>query len=252
MTWKCRMFCLTGIFIASAGLMAAGGNSDICRKLLDAHVSDVNQKPPTLKLSQSALDSGSMTRACLKSYSSGFPGGEGAFLKANSQSLRSDLDHLQSLFKEVKASEKLPSNNDPDEVRRLHILLGWDREQVLLWGNFFYIRRLAEEGNYSAVVAEVARVRRTFGLEVHPLKTWDQLEEVTYFSKQSLKNMITILEFEARVKVIAPDDIARTTLAESFISNRDALKPFFGITGDPTREIVEPYCKSLAKSEESH
>ena len=224
----------------------AGSNSDACKKLLSPQLSDGGQKPPPLKRPQSDLSNTTLERACLKSYSSGFPGGEEAFLKADSYSLRKDLDHLQILFKSVEGGGKpsLPSTKDRDYDRKIHILVGWDRDQVLLWGNFFYIRRLFAEEKFKEVVAEAGRVRKTLGLDVHSLKNWDQLEGATYFSKQSLRNMIVILEYQALSRTIGSDEVSRTKLAEDFIANRDALKPYFDFTGDPTKEILEPYCRT--------
>jgi hypothetical protein len=104
-----------------------------------------------------------------------------------------------------------------------------------------------EESKFEKVVTEVARVRRTFGLDVRPLEKWDQLESATYFSEQSLRNMITILEYQARSKTIKADEPSRAELAEHFIADRDALKPFFDFTGDPTKEILETYCRTSTK-----
>jgi hypothetical protein len=236
--------------IVSLGLLSsllacsADATTKVCKTLLDPNLADAGQKPPMLNLTEGQLEKGTFERACLKSYSSGFPGGEKAFLNADSESLRRDLDHVEALFSQFATQGKFPKSvkDDPDEQRKLHIELGWDRQQVLLWGNFFYIRRLYEEADFERAIAEAVRVRGTFGLEIHPLTTWDKLEEATYFSKQALRNMIAIIEYRSQAK-LSLDSSARTKLAEDFIPNRDALKPFFKTTGDPTADILRPYCQ---------
>jgi len=135
------------------------------------------------------------------------------------------------------------SDAQEPRLRKLHIAAGWDREEVLLWGNFFYIRRLFAEDAFGDALKEVARVREKFGLEVRPLAHWDQLEQATCYSKQALRNMISVIEYRARAKLDVNDPEAKIRLAEAFILDRDSLKPFFGVTGDPTISIIQPYCQ---------
>src|ERR1700722_10897036 len=247
--WKPGMVLLMGLCVTGSAFLFAGSKSEACKKLLDSQSSDAGQKPPALTLSPTDVSNKTLERACLKSYGSGFPGGEEAFLKADSYSLRKDLDHLEKLFQSEGPKTSLPSGKDPDYSRKAHILVGWDRDQVLLWGNFFYIRRLSDESKFREVVTEAARVRRTLGLDVHPLKHWDNLEGATYFSKQSLRNMIVILEYQARSRTLGNDEASRAKLAEEFIANRDALKPFFDFAGDPTKENLDPYCHPVLQND---
>jgi hypothetical protein len=231
--------------LATCPAALAEVNREACKTLLSPNLADSGQKPPVRNLSADQLARGTLERACLKSYSDGFPGGEEAFLKADSETLRKDLDHVDGLFTQYAAAGNFAkgAGNEPDQHRKTHIELGWDREQVLLWGNFYYIRRLFEEGKFKQVLVEVTRVRKTFSLEVRPLASWDKLEEATYFSKQSLRNLISTMDYRAQAK-LPTTTTARVILADDFIAKRDALKPFFKMTGDPTREMLKPYCQN--------
>jgi len=211
-------------------------------------------------------------RACLRGYSWGFPGGESAFLKADSDALRIDLDHLTDLFDRYQQAVTLPAatfplkegpfsraallesakvplfkrlaNGDPCDERRVEEMSeGWDKTQVLLWGNWFYIRTLNHEEQYAKALQEIDRVRSSFGLELVPLHTWDKAEDATYFSPQTLRNMILILEYRAKAAVYAHDQLSVTNNAKDFLLHRYELSPHFEMTGgDPTRFILKPAC----------
>ena len=212
-----------------------------CKRLLSAH--DAGRKPTHKELTVDEQVKIEMTRACLKSYSSGFPGGEEAFLKADSKSLRKDLDNVEELFKQYKGGAKFAGDkSDSQHTRKLHIELGWDREQVLLWGNYFYIFCLYREGNYERVVSEVERVRKTFGLSVRPLTSWDDQEQLTYYSRQSLRNLIALIDYRAQNRMDADDSDLQIKLAKDFIAARPAFLPFLKEDNDPTAEIIRPVC----------
>jgi hypothetical protein len=142
----------------------------------------------------------------------------------------------------------VPEATKEDEMRNLKITTGWDREQVLLWGSFFYIRKLYSEGDFSTASTEIAKVREQYGLVVKPLEHWDKAEEATYFSSQSLKNMIAIVDLRIRAKALGNDPKSFSEIGKEFIGERDALKPFFKLAGDPTPEIVPPFCRSIGVS----
>jgi phosphopantetheinyl transferase (holo-ACP synthase) len=200
---------------------------------------------PERKLTQAEADLLMQERACVRSYSSGFPGKEEAFLKANSTALRKDLDQLPALFepsaKLTGQQLALAMGTDPQWQRKYEIAQGWDRTQVLLWGNFFYVRQLYKERAYKKVIVEVARVRKTFGLTVAPLKNWDKAEANTYFSQQSLRNMLANLEYGAKAQ-LADTPEAKEALAKAFAADRDALKPFYKFTGDFDADILDEWC----------
>jgi hypothetical protein len=219
-------------------------SAQTCGVLLSPTLHDAGQKPPLRALTVDEQVKGQFERACRKTYSSGFPGGDEAFLHANSQSLRMDLDHVKALFKLPSSAldPRANSKDDPDHLRKLHISLGWDREQVLLWGDYFYIRRLFEENKIEEMQAEIDKIRNTFGLVIVPLDHWDILEQKTYYSKQALKNIIATFEYRAQIRLHSEDPDATAKLAVSYMHDRRALRPFFDVTGDPTAEILSDYC----------
>ncbi len=242
-----RALALTTSLVLLLGFFESSAQDvSVCKRLMNPKHSDAGKKPPVVELTVDEKVKGMFTRACLKSYSAGFPGGEDAFLKADSDSIRKDLKLVTGLFDQYKGGQKFAEvKTDPNYLRKEHIELGWDRNQVLLWGNFFYMLRLYKEGQYEKVLSMADEIKRTYGLTVKPLASWDDLEEKTYYSKQSLKNIIALIVYRAHAQLDTDDSAAQISLAKSFIADRDALRPFLDTYGDPTTEILGPYCDQV-------
>jgi len=233
---------------------ALGDAANSCSRLR-AERSNPLPTLPERKLSTSEVKEVERTRACLKSYSSGFPGGEQAFLLAPSSAVRTDLATMEQLFAkrepirvpktrdELHAIKKL----DPQFERKWNIQGGWDRQQVLLWGHFFYARTLYTEGELEEFQQERRRIEEAFGpITVTRLSEWDSADNATYYSKASLRNMIRLLEYSVDALQIQRDPTltrakkrqAANKLAGLFNADRLALSPYFSVAGDPTEAIL--------------
>jgi hypothetical protein len=91
---------------------------------------------PMVALTEADIKEIERKRACIKGYL--YPGGEDALLKASSSEIRTDLEHLRDLFDKTPEDAKDLSQNDQKRIAK--IKAGWDREQVLLWGNAVLMR----------------------------------------------------------------------------------------------------------------
>jgi hypothetical protein len=203
-----------------------------------------NKILPVVKLTSSQLQSIHMERACLISYE--YPGGEEALLKASSSEIRDDLMHLQELF-DKHSDLKIATLSHNDKLRVVKIELGWQREQVLLWGNWAYLRQLDTEENFEAIIKEANRIRSEFGLKVVPLKRWDDAEQNTYFSPQALRNMIAAFEYSAKGHVTGKSGPERTALVNAYLTDQPALAPTMSFTGNPGESVLGPSCQTQAK-----
>jgi hypothetical protein len=203
-----------------------------------------NKLLPVVNLTESQLESIRMTRACLKGYA--YPGGEEALLKASSSEIRDDVVHLKELF-DKRSELKISTLPENDKLRVVKMELGWNREQVLLWGNWAYMRQLDSEEKFEAVLKEAERIRGEFGLNVVPLKHWDAADQNTYFSPQTLRNMIAAFEYSAKGHLTAESGPERTALVKAYLVDQPALAPTMTFTGNPGDSVLAPVCSTQAK-----
>jgi len=244
---KTRLMAMAYVLV-TYGVAAANhvASADGCATLRAALATPITPLPRKT-LTQAEKTAVDQRRACIKGYSAGFPGGKEAFLTADAATLRDDLRHVEQLFA-YAAKNDLASPAaealDPSGNRTAHILGGWDREQVLLWGGFFYMRRLYEEEQLDALLDQVNRIRSTFGIRVTQLSYWDDADEATYFSTASLRDMLRLLELNmAAVRELsappAQQRAAGERLAGMFVAERQALSPFFKVVRDPSDHILQ-------------
>jgi hypothetical protein len=241
---RVRSITLGGLLVAVACnlALAAGQRNEAegCSALSNTEAAGPPQAEE-VQLSPSELAFLKTRRACLKTYSSGFPGGEGALLKARASELRADLATVEHLF-DSKVNPLHES--DLQYKRRLHILGGWDRDQVLLWGNYYYLRRLYEEGQFSRIHAELARLHSRFGLDDMTPPRWDAAEYNTYFSKEALRGMIRLLDLQVRAtealaKSDSPHVRVANNLAAELLAQGAAMAPFFKFAPNPAEDILK-------------
>jgi hypothetical protein len=246
-----------------------------CRQIYGSDKPAAPDLPPLDTLTNAELTRLVDTRACLKSYSQDFPGGEDAFIKADSAAVKADLGTVRNLFDQAqlgptglvrrdfatiealtlgKPIYKFPINNvDPQRHRKSHINDGWNREQVLLWGNYFLTIILYKEGRYEEVVKEASSIRSEFGLNVVPITHWDGAEDATYYSPATLRNLIAISDYAAKAKLLGRNKQksgrkSADMLTEDFLKNRDALAPLFQLGIDPTDDMLATYCQARLKA----
>jgi hypothetical protein len=101
---------------------------------------------------------------------------------------------------------------------------------------------LNSEEKFATVVKEAGRIRDEFGLTVVPLKAWDTAEGNTYFSPQTLRNMIAALEYTAKGSLAPSSGPERSSLIQAFLKDQAAFAPTISFTGDPAEAILSPAC----------
>ncbi|NHZ91031.1 hypothetical protein F2P45_18695 [Massilia sp. CCM 8733] len=239
--------------------------SELCKSTRIALLKQAD-KPlilPDKKLSKKEYNVVTTERACVQSYGIGYPGGVAGLMKATATEFKADLVLLTGLVNTAKnktlsraqlqavVEELTPQKNSDnqtlnasnrDTMRTKQIQDGMNREQMLLWGHHLYLRKLYEEGSDQKLIDEVLALQGQFNMAVAS-RTWDEAESHTYFSVQSLKNMITIYAFKAQARLAKGNGQAGKALLANYMKARKAFIPMFGVTGgDPTGEIRAPYC----------
>jgi hypothetical protein len=193
---------------------------------------------PMVSLTDADIKEIERTRACYKGYL--YPGGEDALTKASSSEIRADLQHLQDLFDKTPEETKDLSQNDQKRIAK--IKAGWDREQVLLWGNAALMRKLSKEGQWGQILIETARVRKEFGLRIVPLTSWDRAQQATYFSPQALRNIISAWEYGAKGNQAPQSGPERDVLVKAYLADEPALAPTMMFHHSAAREVLKPVC----------
>jgi hypothetical protein len=127
----------------------------------------------------------------------------------------------------------------------LKIQAGWNREQVLLFGNFMLIRALNIETQYDQALAEVARIRKEFGLKIVPPTSWDRAQQATYFSSQALRNIIVAMEYKAKGSLVPPSGPERDELVKSYLADEPALAATMPFTHSAARAVLAPVCAAV-------
>lgn len=180
-------------------------------------------------------------RACIKSYAHQFPGGLNALQKFDPKELKDNLGSLRAAFANPK---KLPLNtNDPLSVRMAFILDGWDREQVLLFGSSLLIRAHYQNGDYDKALAEITELRKEYPITVQPV-VWDELQEHTYFSSDTLRNMIASVEYMAKVRRPGQSKAAMDRIVDAYMKDRSYLDPLGDFAMNPDATMFRGYCRS--------
>jgi hypothetical protein len=226
---------------------------DACSRFFGANTK--SKAPIAADLSDQEAEQVADRRACIKSY--GLPGGAENLKDLSSDELLRDKLHLQSLFDKyagmraqglsnediLRRIKKDVSINTDDAVRLIRMAGGWDRNQVTLYGEWLYIRKLGEEGKYSKCATVAMEAMKKFRLSLQQAPK-SRMDEHTYFSTQALGNMI-ILELvgaKAATRSSSIDDPADLSLLVSFLDNRSALEWQFEFTGgDPSDRWLETF-----------
>jgi hypothetical protein len=181
-------------------------------------------------------------RACVQTYAAQFPGGLDEMQNASLDDLKRNLDLLERWLKGHRPSSgKNKDARQADEFRSI-LVEKWDREQPILWGTAFYMRRAYSEGEWEAVLAAASKVRQEFGLKTEPLASWDSAEENTYFSKTTLRNMIVGMEYSAKVRKPGNNRSTIQAIAKQYMGDRESIYPISAYAFNPDETVFKPLC----------
>lgn len=193
------------------------------------------------KLSKDEEKKLSNARACVQSYAHQFPGGLDALRKFDPKPLKANLDSLRAAFDNTR---NLPFDADnPLSVRMAYIRNGWDREQVLLFGSQLLIRAHYQRGEYESALTAISELRKEYPIVVRQV-VWDEMQEHTYFSADTLRNMIASVEYLARVRLPGQTKAAMAQVVDAYMKDRSNLDPLGSFALNPDATMFRGYCGS--------
>lgn len=193
------------------------------------------------KLSKEEEEHLTDARACIKSYAHQFPGGLDALLEFDPKALKANLDSLRAAFANPRNLPLVKDN--PLSVRMALIHIGWDREQVLLFGSYLLIRSHYQNGDYDNALAVIADLRKEYPITVQPV-VWDELQQATYFSANTLRNMIASVEYMAKVRQPGQPKAAMAQVVDAYMKDRSHLDPLGNFALNPDATMFRGYCGS--------
>lgn len=235
------VFLAAGLVSLSASIaQALPAVSEMCKlQKAAAAPKDPSAVLKSRKLSKEQEEKLSDARACIKSYANQFPGGLDALREFDPKALKANLDSLRAAFANPK---NLPLDiGNPRSVRMAYIRNGWDREQVLLFGSQLLIRAHYQNGDYDNALAVIADLRREYSITVQPV-VWDEMEEATYFSADTLRNMIASVEYMAKVRRPGQSKAAMAQVVDAYMKDRSNLDPLGTLALNPDATMFRGYC----------
>jgi hypothetical protein len=126
-----------------------------------------------------------------------------------------------------------PISSIQDQVLALLISNGININLIRSYGLLLYTKMLLKAGNYDEVIGMVGN---SYLEKVKP-KTLDDAEEATYFSEQTIINMLALFRFQAESKKGPHDFQSGYKVLIDFLQKRNALKSVMKMAGDPTEQL---------------
>lgn len=237
------VFIAAGLVSFSASIsQALPAVSEMCKlQKAAAAPKDPSAVLKSRKLSKEEEEKLTDARACVKSYAAQFPGGLEAFQEFDPKTLKANLDSLRAAFANPR---KLPlDKNNPLSVRMALIRNGWDREQVLLFGTYLLIRAHYQNGDYDSALSVISDLRKEYPITVQPV-VWDELQERTYFTADTLRNMIASVEYMAKVRLPGQSKAAMAQVVDAYMKDRSHLDPLGNFALNPDATMFRGYCGS--------
>jgi hypothetical protein len=176
-------------------------------------------------------------RVCVKSYPWPFSLSEERLQNLRASEMRKIRDKAASLTLRYLSRDPSLADGVGDlaehEKKHLDALVaGRDAEQVLLYGDYLYLAMLHRERNFHTATQFVHQLRKTHDLSARPAP-WDAAHDSSYYSRQSLRNFIVLLDFSARAWTAPKNLDSLTRLSAEFLDVRDILQK-------SGRDMVDP------------
>ncbi len=115
---------------------------------------------------------------------------------------------------------------------------GGSAEQMRLYADYLYCATALNEGKAEEIIACVADARKRSNPWRPRVVESDRAEEFTYYSEQSLINMLSSVEYSALAGRKMADANASLDLICRFLDDLPALEPHFETTSDPTEAVL--------------
>ncbi len=202
-TERCLHTLLITIIIMQSIWYTVGAYADDCT----VANSLINTKPPHIEkiiLSKDQMYKAAEKRVCVKSY----PWPKGVFLinrhddehddKAITANEMEQLANSISYALDKSDYSKLDAKSN--KSLKLHVDAGADHGQIKRYGAFMHLKKLYDEARYEDLLKAADSYIKQFDIEVRQTN-WDNMEDLTYFTKESLANFIVLYKYKAKSNI---------------------------------------------------
>jgi hypothetical protein len=114
---------------------------------------------------------------------------------------------------------------------------GTDHEQLALYGEFFYLLKLRKAGQPKRIVEVVEKIKQSDPLKIE-LVQQDELEDSTYFTKQTLRCMIRLIHANAAAEIYQNDPKRLLPVVAGILENWPTLESHTNMGGDPRQALL--------------
>jgi|SRR5919108_2473979 hypothetical protein len=210
----------------------------VCKRLLDSIVPI--ETPEIQQLSETEFEAVAQERSCIKSY---LGPAIDSFPSMTSNQMKNIRDHTNTLIQEYVRDpaplfNKVASNKLPleDILVVYHLTKGKNLDLFRLYGDLLYLKLLLKEQNFAEAHSRVQELRRTYNLTVAP-SILDTGDEHTYFSKQTLHNLILLQGYSAQAQLKPEDFVSGSHILENFLKDRPSFASVFVFQEDPSEKM---------------
>lgn len=154
-------------------------------------------EPSPMPIPVPATEATYRSRSCIKSYP--WPNGKSFETVTSAREMKTIKENVADLAKAYLRTHAIISPEvDMQRAIIAHSVHSPDwLRQTLLYGETLHVLLLAREGRHADVIKEVARLRVSKSVKARQT-TYDEGDEHTYFSAESLGNILVQLEYTAR------------------------------------------------------
>jgi hypothetical protein len=194
-------------------------------------------------------DEGGGERVCIKSFP--WPWGgfdQKKYMGFKARQMKELRDHLDSITARYQAGDPSLEKDllDRPAHEREHyrnLKTGHDIEQIRLFCDLLHVRFLRREFRNDEVVRYLARQRIKYDVTARFVRI-DDLDKSTYFSRQTLRNMIVAEELAARASSARRNLASTVALLADCLNTKDALR---SVVGPELRLATDPTAGALSQ-----
>jgi hypothetical protein len=114
---------------------------------------------------------------------------------------------------------------------------GTDPENLALFGEFMYVLKLRKDGKNEKIVETVEAIRKHDPLRVEAA-TMDEFEDSTYYTKPTLRCMITLIDYGAKAETLRDEPGKLLPVLADLLDTWPILQYHTGLAGDPKTRLL--------------
>jgi hypothetical protein len=193
--------------------------------------------PPRKTLTDDQLEAATSHRICINSY----PWRMGTFLdRVTPEEMNEIRNEANRKFDPIVAN-RLAAGKTDDTYESL----------VRPYGDLLYMMVLRREKRFGDVIRHYSEASTIQALSRNDFSTSDQAEEATYYTRDSLNKLITLLYYEALAKAGSVSQATIRRTLDEYIAHRTSFVFQIEVVGDPYYDLLRALgCEPNPQSKE--